>query len=42
MAASYLYFIAPCVIPEVVRAGTSISESPSSSGSILGDDAFLK
>ena len=41
-AASYLHFIAPCVIPEVVRVGTSISESPLCSGSILGDGALLK
>ena len=41
-AASYLHFIARCVIPEVIRSGTSISESPLCSGSILGDGAFLK
>ena len=42
LSISIIIFIAPSVIPEVVRAGTSISESPLSSGSILGDDTFLK
>ena len=33
IGAKYVYH--PCAIPEVVRAGTSISESPLSLGSIL-------